>query len=252
MSGRRSPQLGAGSLLAIFGFALVIWLGATDKLGWYIHPRYFWFTLTMVVIGAVALLAAETTPASGSSRPTTHTSITSRIRACGLFVLVSASAVTLLVLPPATLTASSAMQRATPGAEVVGEAMQTGQAEALAAAPDRELTIQDWSRLLRQADSAAVSGRAAELTGFVAPEPSDPERMFLVMRFVINCCAVDAQPVGIPIYRPGWQREFEPDDWVTVQGAFAQNPSVRSPWVAALLPASIERVEAPEDPYVTE
>lgn len=251
MSDRTSPRLGAGSLLALFGFALVIWLSATGTLGWYIHPRYFWFTLTMVVLGAVALLAAETAPASGATRRSPRTSFAARARSIGAFVLVGASAITLLVLPPATLTASSAVQRATTGGGA-NEVMPIGRAEALAAAPDGELTIQDWSQLVRQPDTAAVSGRTAVLTGFVSPEPSDPERLFLVTRFVINCCAVDAQPVGIPIYRPGWQRDLEPDDWVTIQGAFAHNPSVRSPWTAALIPTSIERVEAPEDPYVTE
>jgi uncharacterized membrane protein YcgQ (UPF0703/DUF1980 family) len=66
----------------------------------------------------------------------------------------------------------------------------------------------------------------------------------------VTCCAVDAQPIGVPVYLPGWQDDFEVDDWVSVTGAFVSNPSTSSRQAIVLSPTETIPTEQPSQPYV--
>jgi putative membrane protein len=66
----------------------------------------------------------------------------------------------------------------------------------------------------------------------------------------VTCCAVDAQPVGVPVHLPGWQDDFEADQWVRVAGTFDTNPSRSSTQPLALRPDTIDAVDQPEEPYL--
>ena len=82
------------------------------------------------------------------------------------------------------------------------------------------------------------------------PDPDDPQNVFYVARFVITCCAVDAQPVGVPVYQPGWQEQHPVDSWVQVAGRFAATPSAASAQPIAIVPTSVTSVDQPAEPYV--
>ncbi|MBK0417640.1 TIGR03943 family protein [Leucobacter sp. CSA1] len=251
-----------GLLLSSIGIAASCWLAFSGRLGWYVHPRYFAFTVVMMAIAAVAVLAAfavlgvrgaeadaDATP-DAEPRPAP-----ARWRGWGTVVLITATAVALLVLPPATLTTSTAEQRqmnasVTTGAGMGGAGSDAAGAAALAVENGEDLNVRDWSLLLRRGDPGAVTGVETELVGFVLPDEEDPENLFYVSRFVVTCCAVDAQPVGVPVYMPGWQESFATDDWVSVAGVFAPNPSAASAQPVALRAAEAAGTEAPEDPYV--
>ena len=79
------------------------------------------------------------------------------------------------------------------------------------------------------------------------PSPDDDD-VFYVARFTVTCCAVDAQPVGVPVHLPGWQDRFEPDDWVAAEGRFGEDPAGGASPV--LIPEAVEPTEQPEQPYV--
>ena len=66
----------------------------------------------------------------------------------------------------------------------------------------------------------------------------------------VTCCAVDAQPIGVPVYLPGWQAAYEIDDWVQVTGRFDPSVSVAATDPLAITPVEILRVDQPSDPYV--
>ena len=84
----------------------------------------------------------------------------------------------------------------------------------------------------------------------MTPDSDDPDNMFYVSRFVVTCCAVDAQPLGVPVYLPGWQSTLEADTWVEVSGPFASNPSRSSTQAIVIVPDSVEAVEQPREPYL--
>lgn len=249
----------AGTILTLLGVGVTVSLLLSGRLTWYVHPRYVVFTAAMVALAAVALVAAavllpprtrthdehrhemadpETVPRRGRV-----------LRSAAGAILLAAAALVLLVLPPAVLSDERAVER-THSMERQGEAQGRDSGLASASAPDGELSVLDWALLLRQHDPSLLAGRAAIIQGFVTPDVGDPESVFLLTRFAITCCAVDAEPVVIPVYSPGWQQEHEVGEWLEIEGVFAENPSVVGEWATALIPRSLTRIAQPEDPYV--
>lgn len=275
-----------GLVLLGSGSVSILWLASQGKLGWYVHPRYALFGIVMSGLAIVVLIASAAVlartcgadphvraaaDASGSTEPHSHaTSETSngaqlresarpvrnkRIRAAlrtAQIAAVSAAALVLLVVPPATLTAQSMSHRSDAG-ELRGSA-SGAQAAAVAAGSEgdgAELGIRELALLLRQQDSSLLTGRGATVAGFVLPDPDDPKNVFVVARYAITCCAVDAQPLGVPVLHPGWNAELDEGDWVEVSGVFTAHPSATSAWPAVLLPSGVTAIEEPEDPYVS-
>jgi putative membrane protein len=74
--------------------------------------------------------------------------------------------------------------------------------------------------------------------------------VFFVARLAVSCCAVDAQPIGVPVYRPGWRDEIEAGAWITIQGTFVKNPSPESKESVAIGVGSLAKIDEPDQPYV--
>ena len=256
-------------MLALVGIVATLWLALTDRLGLYIHPRYFWFTVVMAVIGAVLAVAAfavaplddehdehdvhdESDLAAPASSRHGHADATraapERTRAVLAVAIVVTAAVALLVLPPATLTSATATQRSLNSG---GSAGADPSVPTLVGADTSEFTVRDWALLLRQnPDPAQYADADVDVTGFVLASPDDPENVFYVARFVVTCCAVDAQPVGVPVYLPGWQEEYDVDQWVEASGALAANLTESDEETLVLVPEQLTVVEEPSQPYV--
>jgi putative membrane protein len=111
-------------------------------------------------------------------------------------------------------------------------------------------SVLDWAGLLRQtSDLSFFEGKTADVVGFVVPAGDDPD-VFYVSRFVVTCCAVDAQPVGVPVHLVDWRSQVSADEWLDVSGGFRTNPSSTSSDPIALVPDSLEEVGQPSDPYL--
>ena len=231
-----------GVVLAVVVSVVTLWLGMTGQLVLYIHPRYVVFTMVMAALALLIALAAIATRASHDHDEPPRRRWISTI---GL-ALAGLVAAVLLLVPPATLTSSTAIQR-----DISNSGVGIG-SQTVDAAPSASLhfSVLDWASLLNQTnDPAFYRDRSADVTGFVTAAPDDPD-VFYVSRFVITCCVVDAQPVGVPVYSPGWQDSFDPDDWVRVTGDFTSNPSPVSTAPIALTPDAVTAMEEPDDPYL--
>ncbi|TWX37454.1 TIGR03943 family protein [Frigoribacterium sp. ACAM 257] len=165
-------------------------------------------------------------------------------------LVTTAVAVSLVVLPPATLTSATAGQRDVNSstASLAGTSVEdaaSADADAYAA-----FSVLDWAGLLRQtSDLSFFEGKTADVVGFVVPAGDDPD-VFYVSRFVVTCCAVDAQPVGVPVHLVDWQGQVSADEWLDVSGGFQTNPSRTSSDPIALVPDELEKVGQPSDPYL--
>jgi uncharacterized repeat protein (TIGR03943 family) len=270
-----------GVILAAIGVVATLWLAATGRLGFYIHPRYFVFTVVMAVIAVVFVVAAfavvpllrrRATDAAGPTPGGGHdghaheydehghdhdhpdrdadapdagpaASARRRLGTAAGIVIVAGTALALLVLPPATLTTATAENRELNAAAVGPDS----EAPDLVGGDTSSFTVKDWALILRQDPDPADFPDAIEVTGFVLPSPDD-EDVFYVARFTVTCCAVDAQPVGVPVHLPGWQDRFEADDWVVANGRLGDDPAGGASPV--LLPEAVEPTEQPEQPYV--
>ncbi|WP_284755324.1 TIGR03943 family protein [Arthrobacter sp. efr-133-R2A-120] len=254
-----------GVVLSLIGLIATIWLGLTGQLALYIHPRYFVFTVIMAVIaGVLALAAFALAPTAkdehghndgdghehdgdAHARNDGHGSRWGWLWPLGSVLTIVAAVVALLILPPSTLTTATVAQR-----DLNGSASAlTLKAPALPGKGDYSaFTVRDWASLLRSgAGQDFFADKTATVTGFISADKTDPN-VFFVTRFVVTCCAVDAQPIGVPVYHPGWQNEFKTDSWVTLTSSFRANPNPASREAIVLIPHTINPTAQPAQPYV--
>lgn len=264
-------------LLTLVVGVATLWLAATGQLILYIHPRYVVFTVIMIAIGmvlSVGVLAlsparerddhdhdhdheagAHDGPDHGAGplrprRPRRGRAATRGILVGAGAVVTVAIAVALVALPPATLTSATAGQRDVNSSTAALDRTSVEDATGASDETYASFSILDWAGLLRQTtDLSFYQGKTADLVGFVVPAGDDPD-VFYVSRFIITCCAVDAQPVGVPVYLPDWQETVEADDWIDVSGGFEANRSGSSSDPIALVPDALEKVGQPSDPYL--
>ena len=235
--------------LALIAIAVVctIWLAIAGKLTLYIHPRYLVFTVLMAFVALVLIAAAFTAPKHADPV---------RRRRVGLasiagVVVAGVVAGGMLVLPPATLTTATADQRALNSTTIGAEAQSVESASTQSGAAFARFTVVDWASVLRQtSDPAFYSGKSVDVVGFITGSDDDPQNIYYVSRFIITCCAVDAQPVGVAVYQPGWSAALAEGDWVHLKGEFAASPSTAGGPSIVLRPDATESVEEPSEPYL--
>jgi uncharacterized repeat protein (TIGR03943 family) len=235
-----------GVFLIAASLVATVWLAATNQLILYINPRYVVFTVIMAVIGLVMVVASfiDRPDHDHDEKPT----VLKTVVAVAATVLTLGVAVALVVVPPTTLTSATADQRAMNSVTVGSSTATVASASSKASA---KFTVLDWSTLLRQtSDSSFYAGKAVDVVGFVTADPDDPSNMFYLSRFVITCCAVDAQPVGVPVYLAGWKSHYQSNEWIHITGEFLTNPSRTSEQSIALIPLKTSKVKQPSEPYL--
>ena len=274
----RSVQAWRGIALIGTISAVALWLAASGQLVLYIHPRYVLFTVSMAVIALVLVVAAVAARAVGQRRdavrrPSGIVDLVAapaadhghahdhddheplprrRERALGLTAagLAGLFVVGMVVLPPATLSTATAEQREINATAADVQALD--EAQSADAAAVARFTVREWAGILRQTTDLGffADKPVTGLLGFVSPDADDPENVFYISRFSITCCAVDAQPLGVPVHLPGWQEQYPVDSWVQVSGAFVSNPSAESRQPIVIEPSGVEAVEQPREPYL--
>lgn len=236
-----------GIFLSLVGSIAVLWLGASKRLNLYIHPRYITFTVILALIAtAIAFASFMRSYTPEIIQKTKY----QKLASIGAVVLCTTAVFGLLVIKPATLTTSAVNQRGMNSG--IGAGIKTTNAIPLFSGGDFDsFTIKDWSSLLVQtSDISFYAGKSATIIGFVSPDPDDSKNVFFVSRFVVTCCAVDARPIGVPVYLPDWQSRFKADDWVKATGKFIVNPSTKSQQHIVIQPDSLLPTTEPQEPYV--
>jgi uncharacterized repeat protein (TIGR03943 family) len=235
-----------------------VWLALTNQLVLYIHPRYVVFTVVMALVALAFVVARVVISGRREHHDHDHDDEDDDLDArplqrglsIGALALAAALAAGAVLLPPATLSAATASQRDITATQANLDAASLDDASSADDATFRRYTVLEWSSLLAQSSEPSFyAGKPADVVGFITPDP-DADDVFYVSRFMITCCAVDAQPIGVPVYFPDWQSQFEPDDWVEVTGEFTANRSTTSAVPIALDPAEVTGVDTPADPYL--
>lgn len=234
-------------------------LHASGQLTLYIHPRYVLFTVAMCALasafsGAGFVLTAWRLARSGSA-PSDDANVKGPPwRPSPGFLVAAVVLVAAYALPASTLSSQTANQRSDNlnGAQAADATDASGTLTVFGADTTR-LTVADWvSAFNLKADAGFYEGKKVDVVGFVFQPEGAPEGVFYVSRFRVTCCAVDAQPIGMPVREPGWQERFPPDSWVRVTGEFAptrpDEGGVAEPVV--VVPEKISPTDQPRDPYV--
>ncbi|PCN46751.1 TIGR03943 family protein [Curtobacterium sp. 'Ferrero'] len=267
--------LGLGSVLAVA--LCTLWLALVGHLDLYINPRYAVFTIVLAALavpasvaglvvvarghvhthdpasdgthdhGDAAHAAVPAADAHGHARRTGGAGRHARA-ALGWAAATVTVAVTvaMLVLPPTTLSARTAQQRSVDAATLSNATGTQGVALLGSGAVDTsDYGVKDWAALIRQTtDTSSLVGGRVELTGFVVPAG---DGSFTLTRFVISCCAVDAQPVGLGVTTSGSVPGA--DQWVRVRGTLVANPDQSAAARIVVKASSVRQIAQPSDPY---
>lgn len=233
-SGRRRASVPWGLVLSLLGAVAIGWLAVTGQLNLYIHPRYNLFTVVMAVFGGVAAIAAW------ALRARTETSG----RGWGAAAAAVAMVLALFVVPPATLSASTAQQRSPNAGADAGDATR------LAGADPSSFALRDWSVLVYDPGSATTyAGQQVKLVGFVLPVDDQHPDTFYLARFVVTCCTVDARPVAVPVALTGWAAKHKPDQWVQITERLVPAQDLPGGAVLVLQPSEVKHIAQPDQPY---
>ena len=213
----------------------VLSLALMGKLTLYIHPRYVLFTVIMTAVGlALSILAFFSTNAKMSLK--------SFVAFLPIIGLVAVG----LLLPASSLSSFSAGQRS--GGNLSENVVTRGENSVdLYGNNSGSLELIDWARLIgRNTDPKYYSGREVNVSGFVY-DSGNPDS-FQIARFVVSCCAIDAQPTGIDVYYPDWKSKFEQDQWLEISGEIKQF-DLAGKSTLALDPETTTEIPEPENPY---
>lgn len=229
-----------GPLLIACGIVATLWLRLSGNLNLYIHPRYFTFSVAASLLGLLVIIIVL-----HWSNRVSLPSPNRQVAAAALLILLSLF--TLIITKPASLSSDLATQRGiNSGAntEALDKLANIDVISPFGNSSTTQLTVRDWANLLSQTnDQAFFAGKQAQVTGFITAD--EDKDVFYVSRFVISCCTVDARPIGVPIYSPGWQEKFKSDQWVEVDGNFDENAGL-----IVVKPDRISPIEKPKDEYV--
>ena len=229
-------SLQANVLLIISTY--ILYLGVRQDLDLYIHPRYIVFTIVLAGIGFImtSLYAVK-------SKNTAEHDHGSKMLLVPLFFLLAAG----LLLPGKTLSSATVSQRTTDAGSIVATT-DSGPVDTLFAGSSRGLRLRDWSQILAtNNDPAFYATKPAKVSGFVFDAGLGDDTVWLA-RFVLTCCAVDAQPVGVPVQIENWQQTYEEDQWLEVEGVFRLADTDDGEQIV-LIPDTIEEINQPDNPY---
>lgn len=260
--------IGGSLIVTLFG-VYVLMLFYSGKINFYIHPRYTDFAVAMawvaIVFGVIFLIRfielkgkINTEDRSHDHESHDHDHIhhnhgkKSSIFNSGSAIISLSIGGILIVLPLALgftlpvkpLSVLTAQQRA-----IDLNGIRSGESTAsLFLKNTKTYTLGDWIKVINNnPDLNRFVDKEVKVSGFVfSPENSDHE--FLVSRFLITCCAVDARPLGLWV-EADWQGNFRENQWVEVEGIFSlvekngQN-------TLRISPKNINLISEPANPYV--
>lgn len=108
-----------------------------------------------------------------------------------------------------------------------------------------------------------IYNQSYRLTGFVYKDPRLAKNQFVITRFVITCCIVDAQPIGVIAEFPD-AANLKVDTWLEVEGVLKKrnikdsnkikpvsNFQAAENTAPYLVVTKLKRISTPQDPYLT-
>lgn len=229
------------SLILLAFASYITYLGLTEQLNLYIHPRYIDFTKILTLVGLVlTVIAIQFEKGEGHRHSPNMLTLFPM-----LLVLVLA-----IILPPQALTAATVSQRVTDSGSIV----VTGGAKPVSSlflGSSKGLSIVDWQRLISaNSEPSYYKNKPAQISGFIYDAELGGDVVWLA-RFVVTCCAVDAQPVGIPVKIEDWHSSYKENDWLQVEGEFSLSPTAQGDQLV-LNPTNITAIERPSNPYANQ
>lgn len=238
--------------LIILGLGLyVIALHADGKLRFYIHPRYELFTFGGAVIAVIMAAAAVGLTLRELSLQSKKKKLNwvKELKQYNFWKKLALVALPLLIgllLPVKPLSSSTANQRDLDLNSITGRELSSVD---IFATDTKKYTLGEWVIALNtEPDLEDYEGKEVAVDGFIYAQQGLPNDQFLLSRFAITCCAVDASPAGL-VVRYDWRGKFKQDDWLKINGRFAIDESTGTQ-ILVIVPEKVNKISVPDNPYV--
>lgn len=236
-------------LVASLLLAGIAYVGIKGDLSYYIHPRYELFTITLSLVGSgVLLMSAIFYKHKGEPTDLSYSNLELPFIFCAWLLskgvwLVLLTFVLLVFLPAKPLMSEVAGKKRSQDYWSDYEDLRY-----ISWAKDPKSINQIVGLANRKDTQDLVLERELELTGFIQRTPDNSPEILLLSRFVISCCAVDANPVSLAVYAPDWEQKYKEDDWVQVKGILKQGKKLGVDG-AVLESQNSKLISEPEVPY---
>lgn len=230
--------------------AYFLYAYASGALYFYIHPVYVIpVVVTGVILLALTLIAGAPRRATSPGAAHAPAGVPEHARGGRSTVTVALLVLPLalgFLLPPKPLGLATAAQR---GVDALLLGRVDDPPEFRVEQRPETYTIKDWVKAM-QADPepSRHAGKPVQVTGFVYRNDRLPGDWFLVARFVVQCCAVDATPIGLPVRAPEGKVP-EAGGWVSIEGTW-EVAEVRGERKAVIALTTVTPTKRPEQPYL--
>jgi uncharacterized repeat protein (TIGR03943 family) len=223
-------------IITLFFCGYFLYLFAQNKIGYYINPKYYYWTLTALVLSTVFAaisLYFIVKDYSKLRKYSTASYLVSVVLSIGLFV-------SLFVVPIKPLTSNAIAFSTTPRIFSSSDKSSTKQT-LLSTSTVSNLTIKDWLIAFKSASKPqSFEGQKVKLTGFVS-KPDSGNNTYQIGRFQVSCCLADAQFYFIPVTTNTLPNQ---DKWGEIEGVFKIVDNKLT-----IEQQSFNTIATPENPY---
>jgi uncharacterized repeat protein (TIGR03943 family) len=236
--------------LALFAWgALLLYYWFSRQLQLLIHPNYFGLVLgsgLVLVLLALAKVGQKMQKKSPSPQ-VQHLTLLPSGWGSGLLL---AAALAGFLIAPRPLSSEMALKRGVADSLPVTR-LQTQNFRATVKPEERSLI--DWVRTLdAYPEPDAYKGQKVKVTGFVINVPYLGENYFLLSRFILTCCAVDAYPVALPVKLEASRSPYPNDTWLEISGEMTTeilNTGSSQKRQLVIAAKTVKPIPTPADPY---
>jgi uncharacterized repeat protein (TIGR03943 family) len=213
-----------------------------------------------VLIGGIVLLllsAAYVLLYRAAPNPAPAFAPTGRLRQGLRWLVLLVPVIAASVLSPAALSNTTLLNRAnldsTAGVAAMpsmSDATDKSVKDALSADPNQPVPVEvtDLITLGRSPDQMkSFAGRTVRSVGLIVSQPGRSPKL---LRWIMWCCAADAQPASVELSGSNLAGPFKDDQWYEITGT-AQFPSTLGQVVPRIDVATIKPTVEPDEPYLS-
>ncbi|MGL4759411.1 MAG: TIGR03943 family putative permease subunit [Patescibacteria group bacterium] len=229
-------------MLIAFG-SYSIYLYSIRRLTYLISERYIWLSLAggvvLMLVGVFGLYnsIAKDKFVFKFSKKSINLNLLCFVLVCLTFLI-----------PLRTLSSESFNIRSANNAFKVSESEKSKIQEKISFAVDtNQFTLYDWVKARALNDNSLFKDKEFTATGFITP--TKIKNQFVLSRFVVACCVVDATPTGMLIEYDYESKSLVANDWLEVKGKF-EILSIEGVSQPVVIPNKVEKIQQPDDIYL--
>jgi uncharacterized repeat protein (TIGR03943 family) len=236
------------STIILLSAVLLLYYSFSGKISLFIHPRYNLFTYFAAISTLIAAIVALIFYGIDYYREIrSHKSITKPENSILSTFLLFSIVLSIGFFYPLKPISSATLEQRSNEINLIQE--RSDDFESFIT-NTKQYGINDWNYVLQtDPDWESYAGDEASIEGFIFHSEEMGSEFFLISKFVISCCAVDARPVGLPVKMDDWESKFSVDDWIRIDGEM-QVAEYDGRERIVLVPESIVIIDQPDNPYL--